>query len=38
MKPIVPKMRMGGKFFTVSRPERSKALYETEFDKAKVGM
>ena len=31
-------MRMGGKAFTVSRLYFSSALYDTEFDKAKVGI
>ena len=38
MKPTVPKTRIGGKAFTVSKPAWVKALYETELPNAMVGM
>ena len=37
-KPIVPKVLMGGKLFTVSKPLSSNALYATEYDSDSDGM
>ena len=38
MNPTVPKTRMGGKSFTVSKPLRLRIEKATVFDRAMVGM
>ena len=38
MNPMVPKIRMGGKSFTVSIPAIVRALYATELVNASVGI